>query len=443
MNTVKRRILLQATLLLLLSVCVAQAASTLTVIGRHPFYQPPLQSVAELQDMMQVMQEDIMIGLEKAGYPELYEPLMQQFPQAEIQNVEYEPGQFFNWMLFKPNGVGEVRAAQDITWGGDAPLSGYEFSIDVGEKRYTFAVPLFCGNIALKEAARIVVVEVPGPVQIKEVEVPGPVQTVVKEVKVPQIVEKEVVKEVRVPVNVPGPVQTVVKEVKVPVNVPGPVQTVVKEVEVPKIVEKEVIREVEVPKIVEKTVVERVEVPVTRIVEKPVVQKVEVPVIQEVEVPKCCPPCKYPIRFVADLGYWRQSDPADYGFGRLGVEYALHQRLSFLVMAGGASKVDGDDGYNAFIIDFLTQYNMFFLRVGEDWRPVFLGFGLGTWMTDGEVGVETEDSDVDIIAQIGTQISGSQDGFNTSLFLEARSALDETDALSEYGRFGIGLRFRF
>jgi hypothetical protein len=441
MNTVKRRILLQTTLLLLLSVCVAQAASTLTVIGRHPFYKPPLQSVADLQDMMQSEQEDIMIGLEKAGYPELYEPLMEQFPQAEIKNVEYEPGQFFDWMLFKPNGVGETRVAQDITWGGDAPLSGYEFSIDVGEKRYTFAVPLFCGNIALKEAARIVVVEVPGPEVVKEVQVPGPERIV--EVPGP---ERIVVEKVEVPVNVPGPVRTVVEKVEVPVNVPGPVRTVVEKVEVPVNVpgpERTVIKEVEVPKIVEKTVVERVEVPVTKVVEKPVIQKVEVPVIQEVEVPKCCPPCKYPIRFVADLGYWRQSDPADYGFGRLGVEYALHQRLSFLVMAGGASKVDGDDGYNAFIMDFLTQYNLFFLRVGEDWRPVFLGFGVGTWMTDGQVGVDTEDSDVDIIAQIGTQLSGSQDGFNTSLFLEARSAIDETDALSEYGRFGIGLRFRF
>jgi hypothetical protein len=331
-----------------------------------------------------------MEGLQKAGTPELYTPLMQQFSQAQVQNVEYQPGETFHWMLFRPNGVGQVKAAKDLIWGGKAALSGYEFFIDSGDKRYIFAVPLFCGNLSLKE-----VVQVPGPKQI--VEVPGPERIVEKIVQVPgpeRIVEKIV--------QVPGPERIVEKIVEVPgperiVQVPGP----------------------------------------ERIVEK-VVQAAP-----HEAAPQCCPPCIYPVRFVADMGYLRLSDPADFGFGRIGVEYAFNQRLSFLGMIGGAAKADGSDGDDAWLVDFMLQYNLFFLQVGDAWNPVFLGFGLGGWMSNGDDDIDSEDSDIDIIAQVGAQIFGHPDSFNTSIFFEARSGLDETDKLSEYGRFGAGLRFRF
>jgi len=349
---VKLKFLAHVTFLLLLSVCTAQAATTLKVIGRHPFYKPPLKSVDDLRNMMQTQQTAIMEGLQKAGTPELYTPLMQQFSQAQIQNVEYQPGETFRWMLFKPNGVGPVKAAKDIIWGGKAALSGYEFSIDAGEKRYIFSVPLFCGNLSLKEVVQIIVKTVPGPERI--VEVPGPERIV--NVPGPERI-----------VNVPGPERIV--------NVPGPERIV----------------NVPGPE---------------RIVEK-VVEKV-VPA-----VPQCCPECIYPVRFVADMGYLRLSDPADFGFGRIGAEYAFNQRLSFLGMIGGASKADGNDGEDAWLIDFMLQYNLVFLQVGDTWNSVFLGFGLGGWMSDGDDDIDSEDSDIDIIAQVGTQIFGHPDSFNT------------------------------
>ena len=392
----KLKFLVQVTFLLLLSVCTAQAATTLTVIGRHPFYKPPLKSVNDLRSMVQTQQTAIMEGLQAAGTPELYTPLMQQFAQAQVQQVEYQPGENFHWMLFRPNGVGRVKAARDLTWGGKAALSGYEFFIDAGDKRYIFAVPLFCGNLALKEVvlAPERVVQVPGPERIVEkiVEVPGPERIVEKIVEVPgpeRIVEKIV--------EVPGPERIVEKMVQVPgperiVKVPGP----------------------------------------ERIVEKLVEA-----------APQCCPECIYPVRFVADMGYLRLSDPADFGFGRIGVEYAFNQRLSFLGMIGGAAKADGSDGDDAWLVDFMLQYNLFFLQVADAWNPVFLGFGLGGWMSNGDDDIDSEDSDIDIIAQVGAQIYGHPDSFNTSVFFEARSGIDEFDDLSMYGRFGAGLRFRF
>ncbi|MGB5684818.1 MAG: hypothetical protein WBM35_03335 [Candidatus Electrothrix sp.] len=387
----KLKFLAQVTLLLLLSVCTAQAATTLTVIGRHPFYTPPLKSVDDLKSMVQTQQTALMEGLQAAGAPELYTPLMQQFSQAQIKNVEYQPGETFHWMLFRPNGVGQVKATKDLIWGGKAALSGYEFFIDAGEKRYIFAVPLFCGNLALKEVVQIIVKTVPGPERI--VNVPGPERIV--NVPGPERI-------VTVPgperiVNVPGPERIV--------NVPGPERIV----------------NVPGPE---------------RIVEKVVEKVVEGPA-------PCCPECLYPVRFVADMGYLRLSDPADFGFGRIGVEYAFNQRLSFLGMIGGAAKADGNDGDDAWLIDFMLQYNIFFMQVADTWNPVFLGFGLGGWMSNGDDDIDSEDSDIDIIAQVGTQIYGHPDSFNTSVFFEARSGIDEFDDLSMYGRFGAGLRFRF
>jgi hypothetical protein len=111
------------------------------------------------------------------------------------------------------------------------------------------------------------------------------VKTVIKEVKVPVVKVKEVIREVPVvkEVEVPGPVRIkeVVREVKVPV-----VKTVVKEVPGPVRV-KTVVKEVKVP--VVKTVVKTVKVPVikykTKTVVKTVVKKVPVIKVKTVRVP--------------------------------------------------------------------------------------------------------------------------------------------------------------
>ncbi|CAK8713960.1 hypothetical protein GKODMF_05555 [Candidatus Electrothrix gigas] len=228
MKRVKFKFLVQVFFLLLLSVCTVQAATRLTTIGRHPFYKPPLTSVDDLRGMMQTQQSAILDGLQKAGVSELYAPLMQQFPQAEIQHVEYPAGVSFHWMLFRSNGVGAVKAAQDLIWAGKTALSAYEFFIDSGNKRYVFAVPFSCGNLALKNILHIVVktkrVEVPGPERIvpgpeRIIEVPGPERIV--EIPGPERIVPGPERIVEVPV--PGPERIVPgPERIVEVPVPGP-----------------------------------------------------------------------------------------------------------------------------------------------------------------------------------------------------------------------------
>ncbi|MCI5182916.1 MAG: hypothetical protein D3921_10475 [Candidatus Electrothrix sp. AW1] len=479
MKRVKFKFLVQVFFLLLLSVCTVQAATRLTTIGRHPFYKPPLTSVDDLRGMMQTQQSAILDGLQKAGVSELYAPLMQQFPQAEIQHVEYPAGVSFHWMLFRSNGVGAVKAAQDLIWAGKTALSAYEFFIDSGNKRYVFAVPFSCGNLALKNILHIVVktkrVEVPGPERIvpgperiievpgpeRIVEIPGPERIVpgperIVEVPVPgperivpgpeRIVEVPVpgperivpgperIVEVPVPgperiVKVPVPGPTVIRKVPVIRRVPGP--TVIKRVPVPgpeRIVKVPVIRRVPGP-----TVIKRVPGP-ERIVKVPVpgperIVEVKVPVKGP---PLCCPSCDSPIRYVFDGGYFfLPEDKSDFAFGRIGLEYAFNQRLSFLGMVGGTT--DAENGDDVWLIDLMLQYNMY------SWNPVFFGFGLGGWNND----LNFQDSDIDVIAQFGFQIFGHPESFDTSLFVEARSGIDDFDNFGDEGRFGVGLRFRF
>ncbi|MCW5212978.1 hypothetical protein VU04_08710, partial [Desulfobulbus sp. TB] len=264
---------------------------------------------------------------------------------------------------------------------------------------------------------RIVEVPVPGPERI----VPGPERIVEVPVPGPERVVR---------VNVPGP--TVIKKVPVIRRVPGPERIV--RVPGPTVIKKvQVIRRVPGP---ERVV--RVPGP-ERIVRVPGPERiVEVKVPVEAP-PQCCPSCDNPIRYVVDGGYFFLPEEADFAFGRIGLEYAFNQRLSFLGMVGGTT--DASNGNDVWLIDLMLQYNMYFMRGDDTWSSAFFGFGLGGWNNSNTFNIQ--DSDIDVIAQVGFQLFGHPERFNTSLFLEARSGIDDFDNFSDNGRFGVGLRFRF
>lgn len=447
----KKKLVVSAALLLALSASTGtvQAANLLRTVGQHPVSRP-LTSVDDLRTMMREMGNDIQDGMSRAGNADLF-PLMQAYVEQnpqQISIVEYQPGQHIDWMLFRRYGQGRVKVAKDVTWGGKSSLSVFEFTIDKDGRRYIFAVPLQCGNVALKEAVQAPVVQQP---QIQQVQVPGPtvyvdrpVQVpvqVIKQVSVPGptvYVDRPVIREVVRQVQVPGPTVYVDRPMQVPVQVikqvpvPGPT------VYVPKEVVKYVDRVVPGPT---RTVVQRVTVqgPTRTVyVDKPVIKEV----IKEVQAAAKC--CESPFHFVADGGYLRQPEDADYGIGRLGVEYVLNPQFSFLALAGGAAKAGGDAGADAFLLDFLVQYNFFQCSTnGGTWSPFFMGLGIGAWMTNGEDEVPSEDSQADFIAELGLRLFGNPTTTSAALFMEGRVATDELDELNDYGRIGGGLRVRF
>lgn len=130
---------------------------------------------------------------------------------------------------------------------------------------------------------------------------------------------------------------------------------------------------------------------------------------------------------LVDVGVSRQFDPANYAFARVGYELPLSEKLYLMGLVGGAVRWMGNDGGNAFTADALLDYHWL--------GPISVGAGVGYWSGN--------DGQLDLLADVGFLLFGSPAGSNTSLFLEARLPADELDNLKEFGRCGLGLRFRF
>ena len=114
-------------------------------------------------------------------------------------------------------------------------------------------------------------------------------------------------------------------------------------------------------------------------------------------------------------------------FARVGYEVPLSDKLYLMGLVGGSLRWMGEDGGSAFTADALLDYH---------WLNRFsVGLGAGYWSGN--------DGQIDLLADVGFLLASRPDGGDTSLFLEARLPVDELDNLDEYGRFGLGLRFRF
>ncbi len=314
----------------LLSLCTAHFAFALSELGKNPFYSNAIESEEEMVQMLLANSGDVQKGLTKAGMPELYEPLMAQLPEAEVERVQFNPGDTFPWMFYRKDGRGPVRIDKDVVWEGEEPFNSYQFSIDYNDRRHTFAVPPVCGNLAYVSAGAV-----PPP--------PAPV------------VEEEAA------------------------------------VEVPPAA----------PEEMEETVVEEA--------------------------------ARFPL--LVDVGYLYQPDPAEYLLLRVGMEFPMSDTFSIIGMIGGAPKISGSQGDDAFVADVFANYRM---------SRFFIGLGVGAWITGGgDDDLDHEDDDLDLIVNAGTRIFGEEDAFNTSFFIEARTGIDELEDFDRYGRFGAGLRFSF
>ncbi len=331
----KLKLFSHITIAFLLSVCTAHTVYAITALGNNPFHKPPLTSVSELKNMVVDKQEDIKAGLVKAGHGDLFEPLITQMPDAEVATVEYQKGQSLHWMFYKRNGKGAVRVDKGVTWESDTPFTGYEFFIDHAGQRYTFAVPLVCGNLALLNIGAV-----PAPVAPAPVPVPPPVT------------KQEFT--AGSPGSGAGPQAAPAETTRLPI--------------------------------------------------------------------------------ILDVGYLHQFDPAHHFILRVGTEYKFNDTFGLVGLVGVAPLFRGAESAHALSADILANFT---------WSRVFMGVGLGAWLTDGDNDIDHEDSDLDLIFTVGTRISGDDSACNTSLYFEVRSGVDELDEFGTYGRIGGGVRFVF
>ncbi|PID77670.1 MAG: hypothetical protein CSB24_00295 [Deltaproteobacteria bacterium] len=378
----------------------ASAATKLDRIGRSPFHAPPLTTAESLVKMVNQKSEDVKKGFEKAGSPELYEPFMAQIQSAEIQLVDYSKGAWFEWMLFKKKGKGPVRAAKDVTWVGENTFPAFRFDIEQDGMIYTFAVPLGCGNIALVGSKQMAPKE----------EVNQAPQCAM------QVTPKKAFCGQDVTVDASGSSDADGNITRMDIKFIGG--------------EGEAISEQTVDGQLEAVVAMPCGAKSLRVVltDDKGAESSDGECVTAVESRKR-------VRFLSDLGYFHQVDPANHLFGRIGMEYRFTDNFSLLGLVGVAPHIHGIDGKTAGLVDLLGEYSF-----GSRY---FVNFGVGGWITDGDSDNDAEDSQVDLIAGMGARIFGEPDDFNGSLFLEVRSAPDEMGDIDEYGRFGVGLRLRF
>ncbi len=393
---------------LIMGVAGAGAATTLKRLGRHPFYKPPLTSVADLQKMVKEQQADLSSGFAKAGEPALFKAFQQQFPEAQITPVTFGYGETMRWMLFKKGG--KIRVLRDVTWGGKDPFDAYQFTVDMDGRRYVFVVPLVCGNLGLREVT-------PAPAPRAAAPPPPPPAN-----KNPQcllsVSPQQVFSGQQITADASGSSDPDGRIASVKFALLDPAGNTVDE----------------------KTVTA-----------PPFVQQIIVPgsgnyrvvatVTDDAGASLTSPQCEQQVaavrrgQFIGDVGFFRQFDPQNYLSLRVGYEYYLNESFSLLGLVGGFPTLTGSDGAGAFTFDALANYHFA--------QRFFAGIGVGGWITNGDQDLDAEDSQADLIVNVGVRVYGEPHTFNTAIYFEARSAFDEFDDIDKYGRFGVGVRLGF
>ena len=135
--------------------CFVLAVSTasaqvrpIRVLGGSTRFTAPMNDIGALSTTMgrATIQEDLATVLEVAGLPGVTEQVQQMLAVGQVRVATLPPGTVIEWMALRRDGPEVVR---NISWAGDAPLEGFEFTVDDLTATYTFFVPAICGNLSL------------------------------------------------------------------------------------------------------------------------------------------------------------------------------------------------------------------------------------------------------------------------------------------------------
>ena len=137
-------------LLLGASPAVAQQEppQSITRLGGATRFTAPVNDISALTATMgrAAIQADLATVLEAAGMPGVTMDVQQKLAVGQVTAATLPPGTVLEWMALRRAGPEVVR---NIRWDGEAPLPGFEFTVDDLSETYTFFVPAICGNLAL------------------------------------------------------------------------------------------------------------------------------------------------------------------------------------------------------------------------------------------------------------------------------------------------------
>ena len=148
------------------SPAVAQQEPPRSIIrlGGATRFTAPVNDVSALATTMgrATIREDLATVFEQAGMPALAMEAQRKLAVGEVTVATLPQGTTIQWMALRRQGPNVVR---NLRWDGDAPLQGFEFTVDDLQQTYHFFVPAVCGNVSLisqepsREAMRLAQVE--------------------------------------------------------------------------------------------------------------------------------------------------------------------------------------------------------------------------------------------------------------------------------------------
>ncbi len=157
------RIFVLIGLMVLIAVQVSGETKKLRDVGRYRFL--PLQAGQPAPEMMKAVADkyadDIRLGFETAGAPELYAPFLDKLRQGAMTERELPVGTPLIWMIFRSQG--QIKVVRDLEWAGRAPLPVCAFTVEAGDSRYELVIPKACGNISLEKVEAAPAAEQPAP----------------------------------------------------------------------------------------------------------------------------------------------------------------------------------------------------------------------------------------------------------------------------------------
>lgn len=135
---------------LLLSLNGLAQTKKLREVGRFRLMDANMAPDALVTAVTEKYAQDIKIGFTLAGYPELYDPFVEQVKQAAFVEQDMAVGDTMLWMAFRSQG--KVKLVQDLEWAGNAPLPVYSLTFTEGNRNYEVVIPKACGNVSLRRA---------------------------------------------------------------------------------------------------------------------------------------------------------------------------------------------------------------------------------------------------------------------------------------------------
>ena len=121
---------------------------SITRLGGATRFTAPVNDISALATTMgrAAIQADLATVLEAAGMPGVIMDVQHRLAVGQVTAATLPQGTVLEWMALRRAGPEVLR---NIRWDGDAPLPGFEFTVDDLSETYTFFVPAICGNLML------------------------------------------------------------------------------------------------------------------------------------------------------------------------------------------------------------------------------------------------------------------------------------------------------